>query len=426
MHESHLPQTGTRIRDRRLDQGLRQADLAKAVGVSPSYLNLIEHNKRRIAGTLLVDIAQALDVTPAQLSEGAERVVLDQMLAAAASLDIPAETDKIDELAARYPGWAKVIAGQVRDREALWTRVQELTDRMTHDPALSTALHQVISAVTSIRSTASILTSDEALDADWLGRFHRNIHDDARRLADSSQSLIRFLDAPEAQQDGALSPFAEAERAIDLSLNKNNNLQDVGDVLSLSLAAQELMKIFTTKAQALEHILPMATFAPAAANAHYDVERLSQDFDTPLVDVMRQIAAIPHSDGAPLIGLVECDASGAITYLKRASGFDIARGGLACPLWPLFTALGQPGRPVRRDVIMPDGAARPMRCIAFAEQKNAVGFDMPPVMRSTMLVLTEPTDPEPSPLPLGPSCRICPRSGCAARREPSVMIRKQL
>ena len=33
--------TGTRVRERRLRIGLKQADLARAVGVSPSYLNLI-------------------------------------------------------------------------------------------------------------------------------------------------------------------------------------------------------------------------------------------------------------------------------------------------------------------------------------------------------------------------------------------------
>ncbi|MBU2358428.1 MAG: helix-turn-helix domain-containing protein, partial [Alphaproteobacteria bacterium] len=34
--------TGARIRARRLDAGMSQRDLAQAVGISPSYLNLIE------------------------------------------------------------------------------------------------------------------------------------------------------------------------------------------------------------------------------------------------------------------------------------------------------------------------------------------------------------------------------------------------
>ncbi|MEL6481744.1 MAG: helix-turn-helix transcriptional regulator, partial [Pseudomonadota bacterium] len=48
---------GARIRARRRDIGITQAELARRVGISPSYLNLIERNKRAIAGKLLGDIA---------------------------------------------------------------------------------------------------------------------------------------------------------------------------------------------------------------------------------------------------------------------------------------------------------------------------------------------------------------------------------
>ncbi|MFN0115511.1 MAG: hypothetical protein ACKVPY_12625 [Paracoccaceae bacterium] len=41
--------TGTRIREGRMLAGVRQADLARASGISAACLNLIEHN-RRVAG----------------------------------------------------------------------------------------------------------------------------------------------------------------------------------------------------------------------------------------------------------------------------------------------------------------------------------------------------------------------------------------
>ena len=68
MPQSQL--TGTRIRDRRMDQGMRQADLARAAGISPSYLNLIEHNRRRIGGKLVNDISRVLGIDPTLLTEG--------------------------------------------------------------------------------------------------------------------------------------------------------------------------------------------------------------------------------------------------------------------------------------------------------------------------------------------------------------------
>ena len=44
---------GQRIRKRRQQLALSQSRLAERVGISASYLNLIEHNKRSIAGKLL-------------------------------------------------------------------------------------------------------------------------------------------------------------------------------------------------------------------------------------------------------------------------------------------------------------------------------------------------------------------------------------
>ena len=53
---------GPRIRERRREIGITQADLARQVEISASYLNLIEHNKRDIGGTLLRKLANALDL----------------------------------------------------------------------------------------------------------------------------------------------------------------------------------------------------------------------------------------------------------------------------------------------------------------------------------------------------------------------------
>lgn len=426
MSESRAPLTGTRIRDKRLDRGIRQADLAHKVDISPSYLNLIEHNKRRIAGRLLADIARALAVEPAQLTDGAERGLLDQMLTAAAGIETAVETDKIDEMASRYPGWAQAVATLAQERDGLLVRVQELSDRMTHDPALSASLHSVISAVTSIRSTASILTSGESLDADWLRRFHTNIHNEARRLAESSESLVRFLDAPDQNQNTALNPFVEFEAALSASDTTPAELAKTKTHEDLSTPARDLMEKHIQRARALMRAMPDPEFGQAAREAQYDPGDLAVAFGQPLSDVMFRLALLREEDGHPPIGIATCDAAGAVTYLKPAGEFSLSRGGQDCPLWPIFTALGQPGRPVRADVILPDSAARPLRCFAVAEQTSYGGFDLPPIMQSTMLVLTEPDQAAPNPLPLGPSCRICMRSKCPARREPSVIARDLL
>ena len=71
--------TGSRIRERRMHLGMRQSVLARTVGVSAAYLNLIEHNRRRIAGKLLIDIGRELGVDPALLSGGAESALIEAL-----------------------------------------------------------------------------------------------------------------------------------------------------------------------------------------------------------------------------------------------------------------------------------------------------------------------------------------------------------
>ena len=91
--------------------GLKQAELARAAGISASYLNLIEHNRRRIGGKLLLRIAGILQVEPAVLTEGAGAALIASLREAAA--DLPqggAELDRVDEFAGRFPGWAQLLA----------------------------------------------------------------------------------------------------------------------------------------------------------------------------------------------------------------------------------------------------------------------------------------------------------------------------
>ena len=130
--------TGSRIRERRALRGMRQAELARRAGISASYLNLIEHNRRRIGGKLLLDIAAALDVEPSLLSEGAEAALIATLREAAADrAEAGAEADAVEELAGRFPGWAALVAAQHRAIEGLERTLEVLTDRLTHDPHLA-------------------------------------------------------------------------------------------------------------------------------------------------------------------------------------------------------------------------------------------------------------------------------------------------
>lgn len=407
-----------------MDRAMRQADLAKAVGISASYLNLIEHDRRRIAGQLLTDIAQALDADPAHLAHGTDRAVLDHLRHAASLSQTPAELDRTEEMAARYPGWAALIAAQLDRMTALEARVDALRDRMTHDPALAAALHDVISSVTSIRSTASILTSEETLDADWLRRFHNNIHTDAVKLAEVSEALIRFLENP-GDKEGHPQPHEEvslwlAQRGFQLlALDEGADPDAFVAQAELSKAGRGILADYVASYVADAAALPLMPFSEAAMALDHDPSALSARFGCGLDVVLRRLATLPADAGHPVFGLATCDAAGGIGVMKPVPGLILPRGGIACTLWPLFTALSQPGRPIRTEVEMAGTPPSRMLCYAQATQV-AAGFDAPPIVRSVMLVIPDTPEGSGPSLKVGSHCRICPRTSCPGRREPRV------
>jgi len=426
--------TGSRIRERRLDQGLRQADVAEAAGISASYLNLIEHNKRRIGGKLLSHLAQALDISAAALSQGADAGVLDGMQAAAARGGHKVETDRAEDLATRFPGWAGLIAAQDSRIDTLEGEMRMLRDRMTHDPALADALHNVITAVTAIQATAGILTSDDTIDADWQRRFHDNILGDSQRLAAESESLVAYLEAPQA--DKTPPDLVVGFEAVETFLMRETKLLDWIEAHPAT-PAETLLNDYgaaglatDVRALLIQHLtqfgrdaqaMPRADFSKAAIAANCDPAVLAAQFDAGLAAVLRRLANLPAQLGLPPMGLAVGDATGALTYLKQIPGFAPSRHTASCPLWPLTTALSQPARPIKAEVALPGQGGARFLCYAIATPKTAPGFDAAPVYESTMLVISDPEPGWGEPIPVGVSCRICARQNCAARREPSVI-----
>ena len=117
--------TGTRVRERRLLISLKQADLARMAGISPAYLNLIEHNRRRVGAELLTRLADALGVEETALAEGAESALFDGLREAAAGRgagDAEPELARIEEFVSRFPGWAALVACAARKDRGARTR----------------------------------------------------------------------------------------------------------------------------------------------------------------------------------------------------------------------------------------------------------------------------------------------------------------
>ena len=66
------PKIGGRIQRLRRQKKMSQAELAGVLGISASYLNLIEHNRRRITVPLLFKVAAHFGIEAGELAESDE------------------------------------------------------------------------------------------------------------------------------------------------------------------------------------------------------------------------------------------------------------------------------------------------------------------------------------------------------------------
>src|SRR5690242_13825104 len=66
-------QIGRTVRRLRTERNLSQQALANRLGISASYLNLIEHDQRAVSGTLLIKLAEMFHLDLAMLSGSQER-----------------------------------------------------------------------------------------------------------------------------------------------------------------------------------------------------------------------------------------------------------------------------------------------------------------------------------------------------------------
>ena len=427
-----MDRTGSRIRARRLDAGMAQRDLALQVGISPSYLNLIEHDRRRIGGKLLGQIAAALGLEPALLSDGADADSVARLRSAAAAVgDVAVEAAQAADLAARYPGWARLIAAQAERIATLDQRLRLASDRLAHDPALSEALHGVISSVTSIQSTAAILTGDTAVDADWQARFHRNILDDSARLARTSAALIAYFDMAAEGPGTAPSAIEALEQVLALTDFHRAGQEPGADPATvppdppLPPAVRVLRDAHDRRYATDAAALPLDLLLPALQAEYHDPLRTAARLGRPLAQVLRRMAGLPPGAGGGATGLLICDAAGVVRLFKPVPGLVLPRVAL-CPLWPIFTALGQPGRAVTMQVVLPDAVGTRIDCHAMAEiAPHPAGPHLPPLIEAVMLMRADAAQGPVPPVPVGPGCRLCPRADCPARREPAVIVGPQ-
>jgi predicted transcriptional regulator/DNA-binding XRE family transcriptional regulator len=451
---------GTRIRERRRGLGFTQAELARRIGISASYLNLIERNKRRIAGPLLRRTAEALDLRLDELDGAAEHRLLETLDELALLPDMRSlgvEAESAGEMIGRFPGWARALAALARSEREAATAARALADRLTHDPFLGETVHRMLSRIAAIRSASEILTEFSDIPAARRERFDRIIHEEIWALSDVGEALAAYFDKVD-EADRVLTPLDEVEALFDARGNRFEEIETAAEGLAervddgapaqrrkrATILAKERLgglvddivarepQVETAPARARARaalisyaagaiLAPMGGFAPRAAELFYDVEALTDAFSLGFGTICHRLTALPQNEETPRFGYFRANAAGTITEMHGLPGLVVPRYASACPLWVLYRAQQSPESVIRQRVVFPSGAR--FVFLARAGNTGPTGFGKPRHYLTDMLALSEAGArltayaPETS-VPVeevGPACRLCPRQTCPHR-----------
>lgn len=213
---------GATLRERRRALGLTQAALAAQVGISASYLNLIEADKRSIGGALLKRIADALGLALSDIDGAAERRLvadLAELCGEPLLADLRLEPGSAAQLVGRHRGWARALTRLHRAWIDRGQAVNALSDRLQQDPFLRDTVHSLLTQVTAIRSSAEILQTVDGLDAAQRARFVAIVGHESTRLSEVARALAAFFDKDAA----ATRSVTPSEEVDDLLIDHDNH-----------------------------------------------------------------------------------------------------------------------------------------------------------------------------------------------------------
>ena len=440
-------QIGGRIKRLRRQRHLNQADLAQALGISPSYLNLIEHNRRKVTVPLLFSISGYFGVEPGELVDSDEGRLVGDLMEAFGD-DIFADSDltnlEIRDLAQANPAAARAVL-KLYDRYRLLAsgspapKVEgeaepfHLATDAISDFLQNNANHFPALEDNAERVRADIDNSGDSFDA-GIRTYLFNVFGLEVRLASLPHGIARQLDPTRrhllisdllpaesanfllAQQVGQLAAEAEMTEIIEQSeLPEGDAPVLARNVLSAYFAAALIM--------------PYAPFLKACRDYRYDIERLGRRFGASFEQVCHRMTTLQRkgASGIPL-HLVRTDIAGNISKRFSLSGIHIPRHSGACPRWNIYAAFLAPERINVQVSQMPDG--QKFFCIARTITKGDYRYNAPrrylsvglgcAIHHAKELIYSDGIDlsSEQQVVPIGVGCRICPRMECGQRAHP--------
>lgn len=428
---------GPHVRRLRRREGLTQAAMATALGISASYLNLIERNQRPLSARLLLGMAQQFDFDPRTLGSHEEAGGIDGLrrrLADTLFDDLAIDRDEVVEWLNAAPRAAVAFArfydragtgqeGAGHDSTLLARR--EIERWRNHFADLDAAAEELAD---------ELRLSEGEIGAAMAERLRRRHQLSLRILpAEVMPDHLRRLDlhARQLQLAEMLDPASRTfQMAVQLAqLEQRDAVRALVDGARLpDRAAQRLFQRHLYAYFAAALIMPYGRFLRACEASGYDLPLLQRRFGVGFEQLAHRLTTLQRvgQRGLPFF-MVRIDRAGQISKrFAGASGALFLESPESCPLWSVHAAFERAGRMGTEQVALEDGTrwfslARTVQGSGAsrggqAEFVVAVGLEASlagqlAAARGQSLRVEDAT-------PIGPGCARCHRPACMQRSLP--------
>jgi predicted transcriptional regulator/DNA-binding XRE family transcriptional regulator len=456
---------GGRLRRLRQERHLTQAQMARELGISASYLTLIESNQRPVTVRILLRLVERFQVDLSEFAgDNDQRLSIELMEAFSDPIFESAQVKASDvqELVATLPAIGRAVLDlyQGYRRHLPLDAVPSEGEDAAEAAPVSIPSEEVTSFIQKRLNYFPEL--EEAAEALWaenglaIHTLHQGLTTLLRdRFAVAVEIRTAELMRGRSRRYDALSRRLEISEMLPASSRLFQIAHQVAflgfhDVIDRIVATGEfssreaaaLMRAALASYFAGAVLMPYRLFRDAARQTRYDVDILKNRFGVSFEQVCHRLTTLrrPGAEGIPF-HFIRVDIAGNISKRFSASGIHIARFGAACPRWNVYDAFATPGMLRVQVSQMPDGKS--YFCIAETTQRVhaftgasrlphrtgqhaiALGCDIRhagEIIYADGLNLSDPQIIT----PIGVSCRTCPRNDCAERAMPSLHQRLEI
>ncbi|MEL6744045.1 MAG: short-chain fatty acyl-CoA regulator family protein [Pseudomonadota bacterium] len=439
---------GPRLRELRQGQDHTQAQMAAALGVSASYINLIERNQRSASLRFLIALSDTYGVDWRQMTSNSNSLAvadLRQLFRDPAFGGVEPDIEELRSALDSAPNLVEGVFNLFRTHRAYAEQLAAQNEAMGHaengamvsEPVVHDFFRSQNNYFAALEEAAESLHASHPLDpAEMYGGLKRYLEDVHK---------VKVELVPAAQMGKAVRVFDRENRVLRLSIA----LDYINRVFHLGLSAgfvgfrPMFDMILDNSAITNPHhrarcqvelgnyfaaavMMPYRAFMEEALASRYDLEHLSTTFGVSFEQVCHRLTTMqrPGARGIPFFFL-RIDRAGNVSKRFNATPIQLARFGGACPKLDTHFCFRMPGRIMTQVVEMPDNTRyftvnrtvdRPSYRYSSDDKRLAVslGCALPYAVQMVYGDDIDASAPR-HVTEIGVNCRLCPRQNCEQR-----------